>query len=1778
MCVIGKATPQDIIRVPRPPYRKKKPNLYTPEDLPDHHADFEFLHANRCGRIIRKHTGPEITENDPVFSSVKYDPSLHQEKLEKELSIGPDTPPEIKQRITALIQKYWCCFDDSNVKVPVRGYQCVIDTGTSPPTVAKNIRYGIHEIPIMQKAIDALLEDGFICLDTHSSWLSRIVLAPKPHQEHVQNIDDFIWRFCISYIALNQITKLVSYYIPRCDDAVEHGFGNATVFFLMDACSGYHQIEMEHHSSLKTAFAGPYGKKYRYKVMPFGLVNGPATYVIMIHDLKDHWDHIARTRFKLDINQSNNTTIIIDDTFGFTQNYDQALAYIESILIVAERYRLSWKLKKCSFFPASVEFVGHDVKSAGNTPAESKDRLLENWPIPTQIRDISSFVGFGNFYARYLPFFDFRVYNLRLLIKDNDFNSSISKEQWSEKVNAEFHDIRDSILSKPLLRRVDRSKRPYLRTDFSSKGMGFVLLQPGDDTASIEAMKREDAGGECQFDIKKSGLRLLPCAFGCRMTRGNEKFYHSYYGEATALKFGISKNQHVLYGRPFTHIGDCIAIKWIMSYDDSNHVIRRIQMELVSWWFTLCHRPNRMMIDADYFSRLGIDLHIDPLLHQYITMAESQYKSNPPASIEETVPDCNLPNYRGKRQDTYLSHIPVLFTKTSESFVPNSHHIASAQAAHQILNHEWILYGFGSGHFLSNIKTNLLPIKVTIAADATIPGRSLLHDYGHIPTILEDTVDLIKHCNHIQRKIEGYYIICPSDMDGRKQSQFLQLQVSLISKLKEQSNLECVVFEMADFSRTNLRKLIKQLQNQQFMVHQHHMHFPAYNDSIDGSSTFIIAINKNYHPDVCIDAIVPPPHVPQSILGHLHTPFNTKEYAIYDKSENHTIYEYHSLVESQVPRLHSKPVAYLHDRRNESTIGRKIYASNHPAPPLEPFNFNPFGQLFGILYEENNETYVRCISLFEYASMFKLDPDLITAISKDVSNIQLLYKACPSKTSFHILDTIIDKLHQSQANNTSFYDSNQPNAAAAATAYSFVAGATTTKLPNRNDWLNAYKQDPECDMICKIIKNPALLTKEHLEKVHYVYRQPLRRGLIIIEDGMLIFNEPIDINMNSIKLRVVPHSLRNLIFVAFHSNPIGGHFGLYHTFHRIRLRYHWPHMYKYVHHMINTCAGCKLAHSKLRKASSIVYNFPIDEPFKVIHADEYSVGSDTSFDGVKTYMNVLCGMTGFAVSEPIMQNNVNAKGFAKAMMKILLNHGICHTIVIDKDSKFLGVFKETTQLLQLRVHVASSSNHDAVLTERYHVYLNKALTIFCQERDSIRTSTEAVLLCQYAWNSAPVIGTDISRSLIVTGREFRFPIDFSSEPFVNLRPSAQSVENYAADQQTILTKAKEIFKVLIEEHRAMHREYINSNRPDPIVYNIGDTVFARRQVQSSRAKGRVGKISVKATGPWRITKRLSGSSYEIQHMRSRKTDKKKAFELSPYPLELLPFAPLSGPDTSFSQIHRPIKKHPYMNIGIDNTNDNRSNALVLFPVQDQYNFPSIFDLNNELVSNYPPDDIAIPNPVLLTDNTNQPTLLQSINNLIQSEDKLYFVIYSLPNSQRREWKLVRVNMEETFRENPIATQDGRFLCEFLICHPEDKAFNAPNQRYWTEYHEKKGKYMINTTYHLVKPTVNQHSFVQQHNLVPFTQWFHLFNESTYLHGPFDFASIDGRKTKDRIDRQHWQILASLTSKYDNEAPSMMLKNYTFSYHVNTALHMEIRDTEVLNRINDYNFHTHFYQL
>ncbi len=105
-------------------------------------------------------------------------------------------------------------FDGKGVFVPVKNHECVIDTGTAQPIAVKKILYGERESIIKRRCIPALAEVGHIRQITDGQWLFKALLAAKPHQESVYNIDDFVWRFCVNYIPLNSVTLQIAYPIP----------------------------------------------------------------------------------------------------------------------------------------------------------------------------------------------------------------------------------------------------------------------------------------------------------------------------------------------------------------------------------------------------------------------------------------------------------------------------------------------------------------------------------------------------------------------------------------------------------------------------------------------------------------------------------------------------------------------------------------------------------------------------------------------------------------------------------------------------------------------------------------------------------------------------------------------------------------------------------------------------------------------------------------------------------------------------------------------------------------------------------------------------------------------------------------------------------------------------------------------------------------------------------------------------------------------------------------------------------------------------------------------------------------------------------------------------------------------------------------------------------------------------------------------------------------------------------------------------------------------------
>ena len=195
-----------------------------------------LLHNIDCGTILwrLKHPPPPLDVPDSQFHST-FDESIHGAHLQKQLNLSHlDHPTQLV--VINLIKKYWSIFDECKVWVPVRNYECVIDTGNAPPIAVKKIQYGPKEIPIIHKAIAALEKVGHICKIHDGCWLFKAFLAPKPHQKHVENIGDFVWWFCVNYVPLNSDP------IPRCDSTVFNEFGNGQWLWLFDAPLRYHQL------------------------------------------------------------------------------------------------------------------------------------------------------------------------------------------------------------------------------------------------------------------------------------------------------------------------------------------------------------------------------------------------------------------------------------------------------------------------------------------------------------------------------------------------------------------------------------------------------------------------------------------------------------------------------------------------------------------------------------------------------------------------------------------------------------------------------------------------------------------------------------------------------------------------------------------------------------------------------------------------------------------------------------------------------------------------------------------------------------------------------------------------------------------------------------------------------------------------------------------------------------------------------------------------------------------------------------------------------------------------------------------------------------------------------------------------------------------------------------------------------------------------------------------------------------------------------------------------
>jgi hypothetical protein len=135
-----------------------------------------------------------------------------------------------------------------------------------------------------------------------------------------------------------------------------------------------------------------------------------------------------------------------------------------------------------------------------------------------------------------------------------------------------------------------------------------------------------------------------------------------------------------------------------------------------------------------------------------------------------------------------------------------------------------------------------------------------------------------------------------------------------------------------------------------------------------------------------------------------------------------------------------------------------------------------------------------------------------------------------------------------------------------------------------------------------------------------------------------------------------------------------------------------------------------------------------------------------------------------------------------------------------------------------------------------------------------------------------------------------------------------------------------------------------------------------------------------------------------------------------------------------------------------------------------------------------------------------------------------------------------------------------FPCRDYTLHHDDVHFNAINQLYWLQYH-----FLGNlttptstTTMHLICPSNTLEALAMKQKLVPFCCWLNLTHLDTYLHGPCNFATINGQKTHGRIAQHDWDILSCQAVQFQNLLPWFDLPSY--SIHVNRGVCITICDS------------------
>lgn len=519
------------------------------------------------------HNELEMDDRQVEFIDLTLEPKFRPTPDSKTLRIciDKDLTIPMKDALMDLIKKFAACFSFEGKrlgKIQLPAMRIDTESGKTP-----NRTHPYRESPRTSKLISEAMET-----------LKNLDIIEKGYgpvaSPVVMVLQNGKYRFCVDFRAVNAITPLDRYPIPR-PDAVFTALSGAVFFSTMDANKGYHQFDISPESRWLTAFTTEKEGQWQYKRVPFGLQNAPAFFQRSIDSLLGRW----RWQFVL---------AYIDDVVVWSKSWDEHLEHLGKVLDAFKRVGLTLDERKCNFGFSSVDLLGLRVSRLGLRTLEQKTEAIACLPFPQTVKQLRQILGQFSYYRQFIDKFAIVAEPLTTALRaaEKDALVGLTAKERAKKIGRQMviasqdkldalEKLKKLLSCAPVLRYPDYEKPFVLYTDASGKGIAGALHQEHDG-------------------------KQHPIVFISRALSPAEKNYSATEMECLGVYWSFMKLSHFLDGSMVTVVTDHLALQWLWSIQQTtNSRLHRWAMLLgpLESRLKIIHRPGLANSNVDPLSR-----------------------------------------------------------------------------------------------------------------------------------------------------------------------------------------------------------------------------------------------------------------------------------------------------------------------------------------------------------------------------------------------------------------------------------------------------------------------------------------------------------------------------------------------------------------------------------------------------------------------------------------------------------------------------------------------------------------------------------------------------------------------------------------------------------------------------------------------------------------------------------------------------------------------------------------------------------------------------------------------------------------------------------------------------------------------------------------------------------------------------------------------------------------------------------------------------------------------